>query len=57
VEDAPAGILAGKTAGMKVIGVASSHSKEELSGADFVIGQLADIKLQTTGNQILIQLE
>lgn len=57
VEDAPAGVLAGKAAGMRVIGVASSHSREELSAADFVIGQLADIKLQTTGNQIFLQLE
>lgn len=57
VEDAPAGILAGKAAGMKVIGVASSHSKEELSAADVVVRQLADMKLQFTGNQISIQLE
>lgn len=56
VEDAPAGVRAGKSAGMKVIGVASSHSKEELSQADVVVGQLADIQLQCTGNQIYIQL-
>lgn len=54
VEDAPAGIRAGKAAGMKVIGIASSHSKEELGQADVVVQQLADIKVQLTGNQILI---
>lgn len=55
VEDAPAGIQAGKSAGMKVIGVASSHSKEELMQADVVVRQLADIKIQITGSTINIQ--
>lgn len=54
VEDAPAGIQAGKSAGMKVIAIASSHSKEELSQADIVIQQLADVKTQVRGGQINI---
>jgi sugar-phosphatase len=57
VEDAPAGIQAGKTAGMKVIGVTSSHSKEELRQADVVVGQLSDIKPRLAGNQINIQFQ
>lgn len=57
VEDAPAGIRAGKAAGMKVIGVASSHSTEELSQADFVIRQLADIYLRFINNQIHIEFK
>jgi len=57
VEDAPAGVQAGKSAGMKVIGIASSHSKEELKRADVVVQQLADIQLQVTGNQIRLQIK
>ncbi len=57
VEDAPNGVLAGKAAGMKVIGIASSHSKEELSQADVVVGQLTEIKLQLLGNQINLHFE
>ena len=55
VEDAPAGIHAGKAAGMTVIGIASSRSKEELGHADVVVQQLADIKLHITGNEINIR--
>ncbi len=54
VEDAPTGIQAGKSAGMKVIGIASSHSKEELQQADVVVQQLADIKAHITGSRINI---
>lgn len=57
VEDAPAGIRAGKAAGMRVIGIASSHTKEELSQADVVVGQLADIQVQTTGSRISIRFK
>jgi sugar-phosphatase len=57
IEDAPAGIQAGKAAGMRVIAVTSSHSKEELSHADIVIRQLTDIKAQSTGSEIQIQFE
>ncbi len=55
VEDAPAGIQAGKSAGMKVIGIASSHSVVELGQADVVVQQLAHIKVQVVGNLINIQ--
>lgn len=54
VEDAPAGVRAGKAAGMNVIGIASSHSNEELRQADVVVGKLADIKVQLIGKQINI---
>ena len=57
VEDAPAGIRAGKAAGMKVIGIASSHSKEELCQADVVVQQLADLKLHVTSTGLNIQIK
>jgi sugar-phosphatase len=57
VEDAPAGIQAGKSAGMKVIGIASSHPIEELGQADVVVQQLADIRVHILGSQINIQFK
>jgi mannitol-1-/sugar-/sorbitol-6-phosphatase len=57
VEDAPAGVQAGKAAGMKVIGIASLLQKEILSQADIVIKEVADIKLQFTGSGINIQIK
>jgi mannitol-1-/sugar-/sorbitol-6-phosphatase len=57
VEDAPTGIQAGKAAGMKVIGIASSHPKEELRQADVVVQQLADIKVHVMENQISLQFK
>ena len=45
VEDAPAGIQAGKNAGMQVIGISFTHGREQLrsSGADLVIDRLMNL--------------
>ncbi len=58
VEDAPAGILAGKRAGMQVVAVSTTHTKEELlaSGADFVVERLADISVKDPENGHRVQL-
>jgi sugar-phosphatase len=37
VEDAPAGVAAGRAAGMAVIGVATTHEREKLATADVVV--------------------
>jgi sugar-phosphatase len=57
VEDSPAGVRAGKAAGMRVIAVASSHPKEELHHADNVVRQLQDIKVQSMGSHIHIEFK
>jgi sugar-phosphatase len=61
LEDAPAGIQAGKKAGMRVVGVAATHSREELlkSGADVVISQLSSLHVQRSGDgrRLMIQIE
>ena len=61
IEDAPAGILAGKRAGMRVIGVAATHTHEALleAGADIVIDRLGDLKILTSadGGGLAIQIE
>ncbi|BFZ60188.1 DL-glycerol-3-phosphatase [Saitoella coloradoensis] len=45
VEDAPAGIRAGKAAGCKVLGLVTSHSELEVkeAGADWVVRDLDDV--------------
>lgn len=57
VEDSPAGIEAGKAAGMRVIAIASTHPNVSLMQADIVIQQLSDITAKSIGNEIQIQLE
>ena len=44
VEDAPAGISAAKSAGMKVVAVATTHRKDELTEADVVVESVADVR-------------
>lgn len=43
VEDAPAGVEAARTAGMMVIGVATTHSRSDLVPADEVIDGLGEL--------------
>ena len=56
IEDAPAGIQAGKSAGMRVIAVTSTLSEEVLRQADAVVRQLSDLKLSVKNRDIEIQL-
>ncbi|HEX7556590.1 MAG TPA: HAD family hydrolase [Leptolinea sp.] len=61
IEDAPAGIEAGKKAGMRVIAIASTHHRDELlgNGADIVLEKLADMDIQNgaDGNRLIIQMK
>lgn len=43
VEDAPAGIEAARRAGMRAIGVRSSHADLEADAADYVVASLAEL--------------
>lgn len=45
-EDALMGIAAAKAAGMKVVGVATTHPASELSQADYVIGDFTELNLK-----------
>jgi sugar-phosphatase len=47
IEDAPAGIKAGQAAGMQVIGVATTHTREELAESDVVVQRLTDLRVST----------
>jgi mannitol-1-/sugar-/sorbitol-6-phosphatase len=44
VEDAPAGIAAGRAAGALVVGIVSTHPRAELTGADIVIDELGALR-------------
>jgi len=61
IEDAPAGIRAGKSAGMRVIGIAATHTRQALLeiGADSVIDRLVDLHIFTTADsrRLTIQIE
>ena len=57
IEDAPAGIQAGKSAGMKVIAVASTLTLDVLGQADLAVRHLAEIKLLNTSQGVQIQVE
>jgi sugar-phosphatase len=60
VEDAPSGVRAGKSAGMRVIGVATTHTHEELleQGVDLVVDRLAELRLQGSldGHRLVIRV-
>ena len=58
IEDAPIGIKAGKAAKMRVIGIASTHSKNEIldAGIDFLVENLKDIHIAENGQNQSIKL-
>ena len=55
IEDAPSGIQAGKAAGMTVVAVATTHDRDELSGADAVVNSLMEIGV-STGSRMHFEL-
>lgn len=59
VEDAPAGVLSGKRAGARVLGVKTTHSGERLwkQGADFVVDNLSKVKAHWKGNKVVLTIE
>lgn len=57
VEDAPAGLAAAAAAGMRSVGVASTHAAEELAGAALVAAHLRDIQVvKGTGARLAIRV-
>ncbi len=49
-EDSLSGIASAQNAGMKVIALATTHTKNELAIADFVINNFSEISLEILGN-------
>jgi sugar-phosphatase len=61
IEDAPAGIEAGRKAGMRVIGIQTTHPREMLveTGADVVVERLTRLSFRATagGWRLAIQVD
>ena len=57
VEDAPAGVQAGKSAGMRVIAIASSTPRGAFNQADFVVQQLEDLSVLAANQEIFIHIQ
>ncbi len=56
IEDAPAGIQAGRAAGMKVIGMASTYAQSELRSADAVVQGFQQINLQVADGHLKLNV-
>jgi sugar-phosphatase len=46
VEDAPAGVAAGRAAGARVLGLLTTHTAAELAGATHVVRDLRDVRVE-----------
>lgn len=56
IEDAPAGLAAGRAAGCATIAVTTSHAVEELTGADHIAGSPADLELLVDEQQVVLAI-
>lgn len=55
-EDAPAGLEAGRRAGMRTVGLATTHARDELR-ADVVVADLSAVRAQTTASGVTVVAE
>jgi sugar-phosphatase len=56
VEDAPAGVAAGKASGATVVAVTTSHPPEELRAADAVVAAPTDLAVRRVGDLLLVSV-
>jgi len=58
VEDAPAGVRAGKAAGGRVIGCTTTVSADQLkaAGADWIVKNCGDIRMESTAPELIAEL-
>lgn len=52
-EDAPAGLRSGRDAGMRTVGLATTHLRDELT-ADVLVGDLSGVSVQVVGDGVEI---
>jgi len=55
VEDAPAGVEAGRTAGAPVLAVATSHTPAELAAASVVVRDLSACTIEPTADALVVR--
>jgi sugar-phosphatase len=53
IEDSPAGVTSGKAAGSRVLAVLSSHTRDQLPGADWYIQSLAQLTARALPDGLL----
>jgi sugar-phosphatase len=49
VEDAPAGIQAGRAAGMRVVAITTTHPETALTDADWIVSDLSQLSVRAVG--------
>lgn len=54
VEDAPAGVEAGRAAGARVVAVAATNKPASLAGADVVVAHLNDLEVEVDGASLCV---
>jgi len=57
VEDAPAGIGAGRAAGAWTLAVATSHQEADLGSADAVIADLTSLAVESAGSGLVVTID
>ena len=59
VEDAPAGVLSGKRAGARVLGLKTTHDAKRLwlQGADFVVDDLSKVQARWEGDKVILTID
>lgn len=55
VEDAPAGVGAGKAAGCRVLAVLGTHEADQLRAADWITMSLTEVAVEVRGDQLLLR--
>lgn len=56
VEDSPAGVAAGRAAGMRVVAVATTHGKPELVAATVVVEALRDLTVTVAPDGLIVEV-
>jgi sugar-phosphatase len=54
VEDAPAGIAAGLTAGARVVAVTTTHTAGQVAGADVIVADLSCVSVGLTDDGVVL---
>jgi mannitol-1-/sugar-/sorbitol-6-phosphatase len=57
VEDAPAGISAGRAAGARVLAVTTTHDAEEVADADVIVTDLSCVRLEFTDDKVVVVIQ
>lgn len=55
-EDAPSGVEAGRAAGCTVVATTFSHRKEELTGANYIIPDITELRVEPSSDGLLLRL-